>query len=64
VLVFLSLGERYAEVLADVRAHTRAGDVVWTRTVAALVAAARSERMAEGVISAIEDLSAALTAKP
>ncbi len=60
VLVFLSLGERYAEVLADRQAHAGAGDAVWARTVAALVAAARSGRVADGVVSAIEDMSSTL----
>jgi putative membrane protein len=63
VLVFLSLGERYAEVLADAQAHAAAGDAVWAHTVTGLVAAAKSPRMAGGVISAIEDLSSALTVK-
>jgi putative membrane protein len=62
VLIFMSLGERYAEVLADQQAHSGASETVWTRTVAGLVAAATSDRLADGVVSAIEDLSLALTA--
>lgn len=64
VLIFISLGERYAEVLADQAAHARASDDVWARTVASLVAAARSERMADGLVSAIGELGSTLAASP
>ena len=63
VLVFVSLGERYAEVLADRQAHAGRGNAVWEETVAAVVAAARSGQVADGIVSAIEGLGSALAAR-
>jgi len=60
VLVFLSLGERYAEVLADRQAHAGRDNTVWEKTVAAVVAAATSGQVADGIVSALRELEAAL----
>lgn len=60
VLLFVSLAERYAEVLADRRAHAGRDDAVWERPVAALVAAAKSGRTADGIVAAVENLGSVL----
>jgi putative membrane protein len=60
VLLFVSLGERYAEVIADRKSHARAGQVLWDKTLGSLIAAAKSQHIADGIISAIGELSSAL----
>ena len=63
VLVFISLGERYAEVIADKELHARLGGEHWNGMVVALVSAARSGRVADGVIHAIESCARAVSGK-
>lgn len=54
VLFFVSLGERYVEVLADREIHSRVAPDTWDRLIADFVSAVRSERLADGFIAAIE----------
>jgi putative membrane protein len=61
VLFFVSLGERYAEILADRDIHARVGAAVWNRIVADYIAAARGGRLTDGIISAIEACSSVLS---
>ena len=60
VLLFVSLAERYAEVVADegINSHVAQGE--WDAMVAELVESARSGRLADGFITAIERSGALL----
>ncbi len=62
VLIFVSSGERYAEVLADRDVHRRVGTDAWERIVAALLASAKKGRLADGVIAAVDACAARLAA--
>jgi putative membrane protein len=54
ILLFVSLGERYVEVIADNQTHGAAHPTVWHQTVSEFVAAVHSGQLAEGVLRAIE----------
>src|ERR687886_2688491 len=60
VLIFASLAERYAEVIADQGIASRVSPAVWDEAVAALIAEARAGRVAEGILRAIERVGAVL----
>jgi putative membrane protein len=64
VLLFVSFGERYAEVIGDRITHARIGDEGWNKILAALVSAARSGRHADGIIAAVDECAAQLAAHP
>jgi putative membrane protein len=53
VLVFVSLEERYAEIVADSGISDRIAQQVWNDIVTDLIVAAKSKRLAEGYIAAI-----------
>jgi putative membrane protein len=61
VLFFVSLGERYAEILADRDTHARVGQAVWDNMLGDFIAAAKSDRMAEGILTAIDACASAIT---
>src|SRR5205085_5618158 len=44
VLIFASVAERYAEIIADSGIHARVGNEVWEQAVATLVAAIKAGR--------------------
>jgi putative membrane protein len=54
VLIFVSIAERYAEVLADVGIDQKVPGDVWDDVVATLTSAFASGRAADGLVSAIE----------
>lgn len=60
VLFFVSLGERYVEVLADREIHRRVAPGTWEKLVADFIAAVRADRLADGVVAAIETCGATL----
>jgi putative membrane protein len=60
VLFFVSLGERYVEVIADRDIHARVGPGTWDKIVADFIAAVRSDRLADGFIAAIAACGAVL----
>ena len=60
VLIFASAAERYAEIIADTGIHAKVGNEVWERAVAALVAAIKAGRAADGFIAAVEQCGAVL----
>jgi putative membrane protein len=62
VLLFLSLAERHAEVVADEGIYARVAPDVWDEAVAALVAGARKGAPGEAFIAAIEICGKVLTA--
>jgi putative membrane protein len=63
VLFFLSLGERYAELIADREAHARVGQETWDRIFADFAATAKSGRLADAAQAAIEACGAALAVR-
>ena len=62
VLIFLSLAERYAEVVADAGINARVPQERWNEMVAALVAQAAAGRLAEGFEQAVATAGALLAA--
>ena len=60
VLVFVSLAERYAEVIADSGIDSRVGQHVWDDVVRDLTAHAGEGRIADGFIQAIETVGKVL----
>jgi putative membrane protein len=62
LLLFVSLGERYVELLADRELHAHVGQRAWDRIVAELTASARTLPLAECLLAAIASCSAALAA--
>ncbi len=61
VLIYLSLAERKAEIVADEAIHGKVADEVWGAAMAALIAEVREGRLADGMIAAIRDVGAILT---
>lgn len=53
LLLFVSLSERYAELIADRTLHAQVGTEGWNRIVADLVRAASSGRVADGIAEAL-----------
>jgi len=53
VLLFVSVAERYVEILADEGIHQRVPEGTWDRVVAEFVGRVREGRIAEGFLSAI-----------
>ncbi len=60
VLVFVSLAERYAEVVADAGIDARVGQHVWDGVVRELTAHAGDDRLADGFVRAVEAVGAVL----
>ncbi|WP_214476248.1 TPM domain-containing protein [Mesorhizobium sp. dw_380] len=60
VLVFVSITERYAEVVADSGIDTKVGQHVWDDVVRDLTAHAGDDRLADGFVKAIEQVGAVL----
>lgn len=54
VLIFVSLAERYAEILADAAIDDRVAQHDWDAIVAQLAAHARAGRVADGFVTAVE----------
>lgn len=62
VLIFLSLAERYAEIVADAGIHQKVGPGVWERAIADLVIAIRDQRVGEGLATTVAACGAVLAA--
>ncbi len=60
VLIFVSIAERYAEIVADSGIDQKVGTEVWDGAVAALIAGIKSGRPADGFVAAIEQCAAVL----
>jgi putative membrane protein len=54
VLIFVSVAERYAEILADAAIHSRVPEAEWRRIVDTLTRAIGDGRAADGFVAAIE----------
>ena len=53
VLLFVSLAERYAEVVADAGINQKVGQTTWDGVVAGLIAHAKDGRIADGFVEAV-----------
>lgn len=60
VLIFVSLAERYAEIVADSAIDEKVDQSTWNDIVARLVEDARGDRLAEGFANAVESVGALL----
>ena len=60
VLIFASVAERYAEIVADAGIHAKVGPPVWDEAIAALIAGIKAGRPADGFVAAIERCGAVL----
>ena len=60
VLIFVSLAERHAEIVADAGISGEVEDTVWQTAMDRLVAEIRAGRLADGLIAAIETTGAVL----
>ncbi len=57
VLLFVSLGERYVEIIATPGVHRIVGEAKWNALVSAFTNAASDGRVADGAVGAIEAIS-------
>lgn len=62
VLFFVSLGERYVEIIADRTLHQAAGQAAWDKIVADFTAAAGAGQIAQGFIAGVAACGALLEA--
>jgi putative membrane protein len=62
LIFFVSLGERYVELIADRDLHARVGEEAWNKIVADFVAAAKANRTADGFVAAATACADVLTA--
>jgi putative membrane protein len=60
VLIFVSLAERYAEIVADAGIDEKVTPEVWNDAVAVLTSAMREGRVGDGLVAAIERCGAVL----
>lgn len=63
LLLFVSLGERYVELLADRELHTQVGQQAWDSIVSELTKSARTRPLADALLAAIASCMSALPAK-
>ena len=56
VLVFVSIAERYAEIVADAGINAKVPQETWDGVVAELIEHARKDRLADGFVSAVETI--------
>jgi putative membrane protein len=54
VLIFASIAEHYAEIVADTGINAKVGKEVWEDAIAAMIAAIKDGRAGEGFVAAIE----------
>ena len=60
VLLYLSLAEHRAEIIADVGIHERVSPDVWGHAMAALIAGVKDGRAGEGMAAAVEEIGVVL----
>lgn len=61
ILIYLSLGEHMAEIVADAAIHAKVDDSAWGEAMAALIEQVRAGRIADGMIAAVERVGVVLT---
>lgn len=62
ILLFVSLAEHYIEVIADLATHQAVADGTWDAIVTDFVRAAKTGRLADALVAAVESCSAAADA--
>lgn len=62
VILYLSLAERRAEIVADEAIHAKVAPEVWGEAMAAVVAGAKSGRTGEGMAEAVREMGDVLAA--
>lgn len=60
ILIYLSLGERMAEIVADEAIHSQVPDERWGDAMRALIADVKQDRIADGMIAAVGQVGAIL----
>ena len=60
VLIFASVAERYAEIVADAGINAKVTPEVWDKAIAALISGIKAGRAADGFVAAIEQCGAVL----
>ena len=60
ILLFVSLGERYVEIIADHETYASVAGSVWDQMVSDFLATVKAGRIADGVLAAIESCGAVL----
>lgn len=60
VLIFVSVAERYAEIVADAGINEKVMPDVWSKAVAALTAGIKAGRPGDGFVAAVEQCAAVL----
>jgi putative membrane protein len=60
VLIFASVAERYAEIVADAGINAKVAPDVWEKAIAALIVGIRQGRAGDGFVAAIEQCGAVL----
>jgi putative membrane protein len=61
VLIFASIGERYAEIVADSGIHAKVEPGVWQAAIAAMIAAIKDDRLGDGFVAAVNHCGAVLS---
>jgi putative membrane protein len=62
VLIYVALLNRRVEIIADAGIHSKVGDAAWQELAAEITAAARTDRLVDGLVSAIRRAGALLSA--
>lgn len=60
ILLYVSLAEHRAEIVADEAIHSRVDPEVWGDAMAALIEAVKADRPGEGMVAAVERIGAVL----
>lgn len=63
VLIFVSVAEHYAEIIADEGIHSKVTPAVWQDAIEAAIAAIRDDRLGDGLVTAVERCGAVLSAQ-
>lgn len=61
VLLYLSIAERRAEIVADAAIHAKVDATVWGEAMAAVLAGVRAGATADGMVAAVDRIGAILT---
>jgi putative membrane protein len=61
ILIYLSMGERMAEIVADEAIHSRVPDTEWGEAMAAMIEHVATGRVADGMIAAVERVGVILS---
>ena len=62
ILIYLSMGEHMAEIVADVAIYTRVPDTEWGDAMAAMIEQVAAGRVSDGMIAAVERVGGILAA--